>query len=98
MMTEKHDEERDPLSFCAELGPMRAVVDLAFANLAGEGVIERIWQRDHTVWKSEPRDVANRLGWLDIVERTAIDLHEFTDLAQKARADGYTRALLLGDP
>lgn len=32
--------------------------------LAHEGIVERIWQGDHTVWKPEPREVADRLGWL----------------------------------
>jgi glucose-6-phosphate isomerase/transaldolase/glucose-6-phosphate isomerase len=29
-------------------------------------VIERIWERDYTVWRPEPAEIENRLGWLDL--------------------------------
>ena len=29
-------------------------------------VLERIWRRDHTVWKDDPTEITDRLGWLTV--------------------------------
>ena len=59
-------------------------------------IVERIWQRDHTVWRPEPREIANRLGWLDIpgpMREEAPGLCAFSD---EMRAEGYRHLVLLG--
>ena len=73
-----------------------AQVQQAAERLAAERVYERILARDHTVWRPDPTEIANRLGWLDSprVMRDAISpIHQCIDAV---RADGYTHALLLG--
>ena len=73
-----------------------AQVQRAAEHLATERVYERILARDHTVWRPDPTEIANRLGWLDSprVMRDAIGpIRQFIDAV---RADGYTHALLLG--
>ncbi len=47
------------------MGKHQAAVDAALAEMSGKRIIERIWERDHTVWKPEPTEIVNRLGWLD---------------------------------
>ncbi len=56
----------------------------------------RIWARDHTVWKPEPTEIDNRLGWLDIAERMLSQIKEIQDFVQSVQKDGFTNALLLG--
>ena len=73
-----------------------AQVQQAAERLAAERVYERILVRDHTVWRPDPTEIANRLGWLDSprVMRDAIGpIRQFIDAVL---ADGYTHALLLG--
>ena len=73
-----------------------AQVQRASERLAAECVYERILARDHTVWRPDPTEIANRLGWLDSprVMRDAIGpIGQFIDAV---RAEGYTHALLLG--
>ena len=73
-----------------------AQVQRAGERLAAERVYERILARDHTVWRPDPTEIANRLGWLDSprVMRDAIGpIGQFIDAV---RAEGYTHALLLG--
>lgn len=73
-----------------------AQVQRASERLAAERVYERILARDHTVWRPDPTEIANRLGWLDSprVMRDAIGpIGQFIDAV---RAEGYTHALLLG--
>ena len=52
-----------------------AQVQRAAERLVAERVYERILARDHTVWRPDPTEIANRLGWLDSphVMRDAID-------------------------
>ncbi|MEI8173843.1 MAG: transaldolase, partial [Deltaproteobacteria bacterium] len=78
------------------LGSYRALVDVAIADLKKSRIMERIWDKDHTVWKPEPTEIANRLGWLDSPKGMMGKLGEIDSLVQAVRADGYTHALLLG--
>ena len=48
----------------ASLGPYQAAVDAALAEIVGDRILARIWAGDHTVWKPEPTEITNRLGWL----------------------------------
>ncbi|MFH1569914.1 MAG: glucose-6-phosphate isomerase [Gemmatimonadota bacterium] len=72
--------------------PTRHLVD----RLAGEGVIARLWNRDHTVWKPDPAEIASRLGWLDCPATMPASLGEIDALVESVRRAGLTHALLLG--
>ncbi len=78
------------------LGAYQQEVEQALADMASQRIVERIWQRDHTVWKSAPSEIANRLGWLDVAERTSEAIGEIEELVRSVQAEGYTEALLLG--
>ena len=39
-------------------------VESTLADLRDHDVVHRIWTRDHTVWKPDPEEITNRLGWL----------------------------------
>jgi glucose-6-phosphate isomerase len=74
----------------------QAAVDAALAEMAENRVIHRIWAHDHTVWKPEPMDITNRLGWLHTAEVMLENVPRLEELAKAIRAKGYTQALLLG--
>jgi transaldolase/glucose-6-phosphate isomerase len=59
-------------------------------------VMNRIWEHDHTLWKPDPSEISNRLGWLHIADVTKEALPVLEDLVTNLRTDGYTQALLLG--
>jgi len=59
-------------------------------------IIDRIWSVDHTVWKPEPAEIANRLGWLAIMAEMQGKLAEIQGLVDDVRAAGYRDVLLLG--
>lgn len=71
-------------------------VAAALDKLATHRVLPRIWARDHTLWKPDPTEITNRLGWLDIAERMRDELPGIRALVEAVQADGYTHALLLG--
>jgi transaldolase/glucose-6-phosphate isomerase len=80
----------------ATLGRYQAAVDAALAEVRSQRIVERIWARDHTVWKPKPAEISNRLGWLDIADRLADGLSQVDALVESVRASGFTHAVLLG--
>ena len=79
-----------------EAGTFREQIDEALVGLRKDRIMDRIWAKDHTVWKPDPREIANRLGWLtsasDMMER----IDEIEAFARGVRSDGFTQVLLLG--
>ena len=65
-------------------------------QLKDEKVIERIWQKDHTVWSDSPEEISNRLGWLESHNISREALAEIKSFADQIMDQGYTSALLMG--
>jgi transaldolase/glucose-6-phosphate isomerase len=80
----------------ASLGTYQAEVDDTLTEMAENQVTHRIWAHDHTVWKPEPTEITNRLGWLHTAEIMLENVPRLEALAEEVRAVGYTHALLLG--
>ena len=59
-------------------------------------VTQRIWQRDHTLWSPDSREIANRLGWLDIAGAMQGEVPGLALFADEIRRDGYRHVVLLG--
>lgn len=81
---------------CFSLGKYQHAIDEALKELKSERVIKRIWAHDHTLWKPEPYEISNRLGWLNIAEVSKESIPVMEELAANLRAEGYIQALLLG--
>ncbi len=79
-----------------QVGQYQRTVDSALEEMAANRVVGRIWERDHTLWKPDPTEIANRLGWLDIANRLLPEADRLAGFAGAVRSDGYTHALLLG--
>ena len=71
-------------------------VQSALEQMGKEKVLSRIWTHDHTVWRPDPSEITNRLGWLRVAEVMLDNLHDLRALHEWAHADGYRQALLLG--
>ena len=80
----------------ANLGEHQTALDDALSEMAEQQILNRIWSRDHTVWKDDPTEISNRLGWLSSPEMMSDGVHRLQALADAAREAGYTQALLLG--
>jgi hypothetical protein len=59
-------------------------------------LVKRIRARDYTVWKEDPTEIEDRLGWLDLPETMSAVVPTLVDFAEEAAWDGFTRAVLLG--
>ncbi|MCB9422364.1 MAG: glucose-6-phosphate isomerase [Ardenticatenaceae bacterium] len=86
----------------AKLGSYQAAVDEALRKLKQDSIVSRIWAGDHTVWRPDPAEISNRLGWLRIADEMAGhtgrdgQIDRLQALAADVKADGFTDVLLLG--
>lgn len=79
-----------------KLGVYQGAVDSALLQMRNDKIISRVWDHDYTVWKPEPDEVANRLGWLHCPEVMVEQIGGLEALAAQVVEQGYTDALLLG--
>jgi transaldolase/glucose-6-phosphate isomerase len=84
------------LRHSAVLGPYQAVVDAALTEMACTRIVDRIWSHDHTVWKPEPTEITNRLGWLTVPRVMLAQVANLQAFRKEVLADGITEVLLLG--
>lgn len=77
-------------------GELRPAVLETLRRLQRERVVERIWNHDYTVWKEDPAEISNRLGWLHSPANMPRHLPAIRSFAESIRSAGYGHALLLG--
>lgn len=82
--------------FELQLGSLKSKYDASLQELSQQDVVNRIWRHDHTVWKDDPAEITNRLGWLHSPEEMTAAIPEITKFVDDARKAGFTSALLLG--
>ena len=70
METVIHDETPD------RLGSLTDAVQAALAELAERNAVARTWARDHTLWREDPTEISDRLGWLTVVPDMVTRLDE----------------------
>ncbi len=82
--------------FNMNLGKYGSLVKEKIIEMNEQKIISRIWERDHTVWRNDPTEISNRLGWLDCanVARTTFD--EINDFVDQIRSEGFKNVLLMG--
>ncbi|MBX3051455.1 MAG: bifunctional transaldolase/phosoglucose isomerase [Caldilineaceae bacterium] len=78
------------------LGEEQAGVDAALAQMDESQLVARIWANSHTVWKPEPKEISNRLGWLRIADEMKREIQCIDGLVQDFQNEGYKQAIVLG--
>lgn len=82
-----------------ELGSLTAEVNRAIAEAEVAAIVNRIWQRDASVWKSDVASqklIANSLGWLTVADEMSGVANELTEFANSIRAHGFTHVMVCG--
>jgi transaldolase / glucose-6-phosphate isomerase len=80
------------------LGESQAAADAAVQHADKEKFVERIWNKDATLWKNDDahkKIIANALGWLTVVEDMQKNLSEITDFAESVRRE-FSHIVVLG--
>jgi transaldolase/glucose-6-phosphate isomerase len=71
-------------------------VDRRLQAMADDQVVARLWRGDHTVWRDDPTEITDRLGWLAAPHRSHELVPDLRAFADQAVSDGLTHAVLLG--
>ncbi|MFN0070676.1 MAG: bifunctional transaldolase/phosoglucose isomerase [Chloroflexota bacterium] len=80
-------------------GPISSEITEVTGRFAEQGLVERIWKRDASLWTSDAGEAAsieNRLGWLDVALHMREQRRRLTCFAEQAVRDGYKHVVLLG--
>lgn len=80
-------------------GRLEAVYRQELFRLTAAGVVQRIWAKQPAVWKSEvaqARLIANRLGWLDVLEPMRKAAAKLVEFARDIRESDIRDVVLLG--
>ena len=62
-------------------------------------VAKRIWQKDATLWKSDPENfkiISNSLGWLTVADEMIGVVDELVEFAGSIRAHGFQHVMVCG--
>ena len=78
------------------LGAYLVDVEATLADLGRDDVVGRIWHKDHTVWKPDPTEITNRLGWLTITDLMHEQVTALESFAQEVVDAGFRHVVLLG--
>ena len=79
-----------------ELGGYSDAMEHGLEAIQEQDIFKRLWKHDHTVWKSEPDEITNRLGWLQVPTEMKEVVPELTRFTDDIREGGYQYVVLLG--
>ena len=80
----------------ANLGELAPRLEARLQTLEQNDVVGRLWAGDYTLWKREPGQIPDRLGWLTVVDEMLDQVPLLERFAAEAADDGYDTAVLLG--
>ncbi len=66
------------------------------ARLKKSKITNRIWELDHTVWKSDPTNITDRLGWLTIIDQILNNVSSIEHFAEGIHEAGFRYIVILG--
>ena len=81
---------------CSFSPEIQSLIAAGIARLSASHAVERLWARDHRLWKQDPAEIANRLGWLTITEYMKDRTEELQSFAVSAKKRGILDVVLLG--
>jgi glucose-6-phosphate isomerase len=76
-----------------------AAAAAAIRSLAENRIVQRIWNREPSVWKQEPEHqkiISNALGWLTAAQAIREQVDDLTSFADSIHREGFQHVVLLG--
>ena len=77
-------------------GNLKESYESVASGLRERGIVQRIWDRDPTVWASDPTEIENRLGWLDLPAQSPKAISSVKESVVNHLEDGFQDVVLLG--
>lgn len=85
--------------YSASLGELQPQADNGLRQAGANQVASRLWEKDASLWKSDPQAqkiIKNRLGWLTVASIMQDRLSDTVEFAKEVVAAGYKSVVLLG--
>jgi transaldolase/glucose-6-phosphate isomerase len=80
-----------------ELGPYQRRVTERLRRWKRERFARRLWDKDPALWaQTSSAEISDRLGWLELAERSPGQIPVWSALRDQVLARGFTSAVLLG--
>ncbi len=80
----------------AGLGEYLPRVEAALRDIHDRDAVKRVWAKDHTLWKPDPTEITDRLGWLTVTGAMRGQLARLEGLAEEIRGAGYRHVVVAG--
>lgn len=77
------------------LGELTEATAAAVADLRSSDAVTRLWSADHTLWRPEPAEIGDRLGWLTVVPEMLAELDALRSQCDSL-ASGIDHVLIMG--
>lgn len=74
----------------------QSVVNPALDALSQARVIDRLWSKNHRLWKPNPKEIADRLGWLTVQDQMRQRLGQLQRCVVAAKGLNIRDVVLLG--
>ncbi|AEJ39241.1 transaldolase [Sulfobacillus acidophilus TPY] len=90
-------QESAPAHF--HLGTYEDTVEHTVDTWQSQKAVERIWQKDWTLWSQDPEDrpsIENGLGWLQVMGAVTADFPRLLADTRQLAGEGFTDAVVLG--
>jgi len=76
--------------------PFQQRVEASRAALTTSRVVERLWAKDYRLWRPEPTEITDRLGWLTVIGEMQEQAESLTSFAKSVRERSIKDVVLLG--
>src|SRR5260370_25423514 len=80
-------------------GRFEAAHRAAVSQLENAGAMQKVWAKDASLWRADSghaRVVANRLGWIGVLDKMREESGELQEFSRKMRNSGARNIVLLG--
>ena len=64
---------------------LEQLVEDSRAALTTARVVERLWAKDYRLWRPEPTEIVDRLGWLTVIGEMQDQAASLTSFAKSVR-------------
>lgn len=79
----------------ASLGPLAGATTAVIEELVGRDAVRRLFAADHTLWRDDPTELSDRLGWIPVVGEVLEGMDALNARCRKL-LDGVDHVLVMG--
>jgi glucose-6-phosphate isomerase len=80
-------------------GVLQENLNNQFTSFATHSIIKRLWEKDHTIWRSEEvhkKSILNRLGWLNSLDLMLANVDSLVTFGNEIKNAGFKNVVVLG--